>query len=187
MSKDRVATFIDNSNVFHHIKRIKRSDPKWASFYDPFVLANKLSGNREVAYVGFYCVPPPSYLLSEGGEKERKYKRTKKYYDTIRSQEGVEVRQGNLKGPKGDTHEKNLDTKISTDIVTKAALNEYDTAILVSNDGDYKSALKSISEEFGRRVEVAYFKGSLSMNFEQQCDLKRRLRRVYFQKIDLNE
>jgi hypothetical protein len=48
---------------------------------------------------------------------------------------GVEVKYGTLKGGRGELQEKNLDAQAATDLVTKAALNEYYAAVVVSNDG----------------------------------------------------
>lgn len=59
-----VAVFIDNSNVFHYIYEIRKVDRDWACLYNPLVLGQKLAGDRKLVYVGFYCVRPPSYLLS---------------------------------------------------------------------------------------------------------------------------
>lgn len=184
MNKKRVAVFIDNSNVFHNIKEIKKSDPEWTSFYNPFSLAEALSSNEnEIVYVGFYCVSPPAYLSNESEESKYKYEKTIKYYSEIEKDKRIKLKYGNLTGPKGDMHEKNVDTQIATDIIAKAALNEYDIAVIVSNDGDYKSAIESAKNQFGRKIEIAFFRGGLSMNLDQICDLKRRLRKSYFKKM----
>ncbi len=83
----------------------------------------------------------------------------------------------------GKPYEKNVDTQLSTDMVAMAALNEYDVAILISNDGDYKSAVEN-TKRFNKKVENMYFKGSLSMALNGICDIKRRARRSYFEKLD---
>lgn len=68
---NRVAVFIDNSNVFKLLK--KRKDSKetgWGvCLYDPLFLAQKLVGDRQLSYVGFYCAPPPNYLLQDSPDK----------------------------------------------------------------------------------------------------------------------
>jgi hypothetical protein len=55
----------------------------------------------------------------------------------------VEVKYGTLKGGRCELQE-NLDTQVATDLVTKAALNEYDTAVVVSNDGDFVSPVETV-------------------------------------------
>lgn len=179
----RVAVFIDNSNVFHNIHNIKKVDANWVSLYNPLILAQKLAGNRKLVYTGFYCVRPPSYLLSGAQEEKRKYNLTQKYYGEIEKLANVTVKYGDLKGTKGQLQEKNLDTQLATDMVTMAALDKYDVAILVSNDGDYKSAIEN-TKLFNKKIENLFFRGSLSMAIDGRCDIKRRARCSFFVKLD---
>jgi len=184
MNLQRIAVFIDNSNVFKNIQRIKKIDNKWISFYNPLKLAQKLSGNRKLVSVKFYCVHPPVYLLEEDEKHKEKYNITNKYYSTIEKLPLVEVKYGDLKGIKGALREKNVDTQIVTNMVTEAALNKYDTAILVSNDGDFISAIESI-KMFNKKIETVFFRGSISENLKKLSDITRRARRSYFQPLDL--
>ncbi|MDD5638109.1 MAG: NYN domain-containing protein, partial [Atribacterota bacterium] len=78
--------------------------------------------------------------------------------------------------------EKNLDTQLSCDMVAMAALNKYDVAILIANDGDYKSAIEN-TKLFNKKIENVFFKGSLSMSIDGLCDVKRRARRSFFVKL----
>ncbi|MBU4285062.1 NYN domain-containing protein [Patescibacteria group bacterium] len=183
----KVAVFIDNSNVFKIIQYLRKSDPKWISLYDPLKLAEKLVGNRNLAYVGFYCVQPPSYLLGEDEWHIKIYKITQKYYSEIEKMPLVHVKYGNLRGPKGSLQEKNVDTQLATDMVAMAATGAYNTAIIVSNDGDYESAVNLVKNTFGKKVEVVFFKGRLSMNLEKSCDVKRRARRSFFELLDFDK
>lgn len=181
----RVAVFIDNSNVFHYIHNLKNIDSAWVALYDPLILAQKLAGNRNLKYVGFYCTRPPAYLLSGSVAEQQRYNTAQKYYGEIEKQKssGVIVKYGDLKGTRGDLQEKNIDTQISTDMVAMAALDEYDIAVLVSNDGDYKSAIEN-TKKFNKKIENLFFKGSLSMSIDGLCDIKRRARRSFFVKIN---
>ena len=87
-----------------------------------------------------------------------------------------------LQGSKSALLEKNVDTQISSDMVLHAALGHYDTAILISNDGDYTSALENV-KKLGKRVEVLFFKGYFSGSLRNASDLTRRARRVFFKPI----
>lgn len=71
---------------------------------------------------------------------------------------------------------------MTTDMLMMAFRAEYDTAIILSNDGDFADAVKSI-RDLGKRAEVGYFRGTLSFNLRQAADLIRRLRQSYF--VDL--
>lgn len=183
MIRKKVAVFIDNSNVFRNIKGIKESDPGWVCFYDPLKLAERLAGNRELVFVGFYCVRPPAYLLTEGMPGIKKHTYTTRYYSEIEKLSLVQVKYGDLRGSRGSLQEKNVDTQIATDMVTMAALGEYDTAILISNDGDYVSAAERVRDTFKKKVEVVFLRGRLSMALRAVCDISRRARRSHFTEL----
>lgn len=179
----RVSVYIDNSNVFKNIVAIRKIDKNWVQLYDPLKLAEKLAGRNELVSVYFYCVPPPHWLLTEGEESKKKHAIASRYYAAISKLPKVEVKYGYLQGDKKDPHEKNLDTQLGIDMVAHAAFGQYDTAILVSNDGDYISAIKNI-KKFGKRIEILFFKGYLAGSLRIDCDLPRRARRSFFIKID---
>lgn len=183
MKFSRVAIFIDNSNIFHCLHDLRKIDTKWVCLYNPLKLSQRLAGDRKIVYIGFYCVRPPSYLLAEGEYHEEQYKIATKFYDAIEKNSNITVKYGNLKGSKNNLTEKNVDTQISTDLVKMAAMNEYDTAILISNDGDYVSAAQGVQDIFKKKIEVAYFRGYISMNLKRVCDLSRKLRQSYFEKL----
>ncbi len=177
-----VSVFIDNSNVFKNIKQLKAVDQRWPCLYDPLQLAEKLAGNRKLVQVNFYCVHPPVYLLEEDEQHRHKYNITKKYYSAIEKLPLVIIKYGDLKGFKGQMQEKNLDTQLATDLVTDAAFNKFDTAIIVSNDGDYVSAVESL-KKFGKKIELVFFRGRCSMNLKKCCDISRRARLSYFKPL----
>ncbi|PIS13649.1 MAG: hypothetical protein COT67_00530 [Candidatus Tagabacteria bacterium CG09_land_8_20_14_0_10_41_14] len=179
----RIAVFIDNSNIFHYIYEIRKSDRSWVCLYNPLFLGQKLAGNRNLVYVGFYCVRPPSYLLNGNKEEKKRHNTTQRYYGEIEKLTNVSIKYGDLKGTRGQLQEKNLDTQLATDMVTMAALDKYDVAIIASNDGDYKSAIESI-KIFNKKVENLFFRGSLSGAIDGRCDVKRRARRSFFVKMD---
>lgn len=183
MDKKRVAVFIDNSNAFHNLYNFRKSDASWVCLYDPLFLAKKLAGERNLVYTGFYCVRPPSYLIAGGEEDKRRYNITQKYYGIIEKNPSITVKYGDLKGNRELLQEKNLDTQLGTDMVAMAALNQYDVAILVSNDGDYKSAVEN-TKIFNKKIEVLFFRGSLSMALRSVCDITRRARRSFFVRLD---
>ena len=182
MDKKRVAVFIDNSNVFHNLYDFRKSDASWVCLYDPFLLAKRLAGERKLFYTGFYCVRPPSYLIAGSEEDKRRYNITQKYYGLIEKNPSITVKYGDLKGGIGALQEKNVDTQLGTDMVAMAALNQYDVAILVSNDGDYRSAVEN-TKRFSKKIELLFFRGSASMSLRSVCDITRRARLSFFKKM----
>lgn len=182
---NKVAVFIDNSNVFRNLHDMKTTDPSWVCFYNPLKLAEKLVGNRELVHIGFYCVRPPAYLLEEGEKGIEKHSTALQYYTAIEKLSPLlQVKYGDLRGSKGNLQEKNVDTQLATDMVTMAALGKFDTAILISNDGDYVSAVKNVKESFLKKVEVLFLMNRLSMALRQVCDITRRARRSHFEKLE---
>ncbi|MFH1145898.1 MAG: NYN domain-containing protein [bacterium] len=178
----RVAVFIDNSNVFHHLRKVKSQFHLRTCFYNPLILAEKLVGNRQLVYVGFYYVRPVMQLAKDDPQRLRKYQNSLEYYNKIAVLSLVSMKTGLLQYAYGRWREKDVDTQLCTDLVAMAALHMYDTAVIVSNDGDYRSAVVMV-KNFGKRVEVAYFPNSLSMSLRQVCDQIREVRSSYFQNL----
>lgn len=183
----RAAVFIDNSNIFRCINTMREAGEKqWPNFYDPLFLARRLAGNRELVYVGFYCVSPPYYLMQGNDNDQYRYTTTQKYYTEIAKQDLVEVKYGDLKysqdSKKREPHEKNVDTQLVSDLLGKAAFNEYDVAIIAANDGDYASGIEW-AKKLGRKIEVMFFKGFLSDNL-RKIAITRRARPSFFKRLN---
>jgi uncharacterized LabA/DUF88 family protein len=178
----RVAIYIDHSNVHHLLCDMRKIDSLWVKWYNPLTLAMKLVGNRELVEVNFYCAPPPPYLLQEGKRSQKQYWKQMSYYGEVEKLPKVNLKYARLSGVKGDLHEKNLDTQLSTDLILSAAANNYDTAIIISNDGDFVSAVAGVMQ-LGRKIELAYFKGSVSWELKKACNITRRLRRGFFEEL----
>lgn len=177
---DRVAVFIDNSNVYNHLSDRRKVNPAmWTMCYDPLYLAQKLAGARQLVGTYFYCTPPPAHMLKDPVTK-RKFENQTKYFSAVQKLASVEIRFGDLKGSGIDQQEKNLDTQLTADMITLAAQNTYDTAILVSNDSDYISAIKPVKGAFGKKIEILYFKGSISNSLWQLADVPRKARPSHF-------
>jgi uncharacterized LabA/DUF88 family protein len=183
MSSARVIVFIDNSNIFKYLEDLKKIDIRWVKSYDPIELATKLAGARDLVSVYFYATPPPASLLKQDQTNgTNKYWIQMAYYEAIKKLPLIELRYGTLKGSGATLTEKNLDTQLTADMIRLAVENQYDTAILVSNDGDYQSAVET-TKGFGKKIEVAYFKDRLSLNLKRACDLTRRMRQSYFRPL----
>jgi uncharacterized LabA/DUF88 family protein len=181
---NRVAIFIDNSNILLTIKGLQKTGAYWwCSKYCPKYLAEKLNGRREIVYIGFYCAPPPAYLITGDTADQNRYKLGMKYYGIIEKIEEVTVHYATVNGSRGSLQEKNLDTKLTADMVGMAAQNKYDTAILVSNDADFVSGI-TVIQSLGKKAEVVYFKGFGSMELRQKCDVARKAKPAFFKKID---
>ena len=70
-------------------------------------------------------------------------------------------------------------TQLSSDMVFGAALGHNDTAILVSNGGDFQSTVVN-TKKLGKRVELLFFEGYVSGALRGNCDLIRKARKSNF-------
>ena len=58
---------------------------------------------------------------------------------------------------------------MAVDMVENAGENKFDTAIIVSGDGDFVPAVKAVQRK-GKLVENVYFKNSSSRNLQSHCN-----------------
>jgi len=177
----RVVVFIDNSNVYRRLAELCATNPNvWCKQYDPKYLAEKLAGQRDLVKVMYYCAPPPQALFSRDPAR---YAAQNSYYEKIKALDKVEVKFATLTTNDGQLFEKNLDTQLTADVIIMAATNQYDQAIIVSNDGDFVSAVDGAKTQ-GKKIEVAHFKRSISMDLRRSADLTRTLRPAHFRSIN---
>ncbi|MBU0708446.1 NYN domain-containing protein [Patescibacteria group bacterium] len=179
----RVGVYIDNSNVYRHLRDLTKINSTWPKLYNPYVLGERLSGGRALEFINFYCAPPPSHLQVNGPSGARKYSTQMAYYEAVSKLPKVELKYATLAGTGDSLREKNLDTQLTADMIRAAIEGRYDTCILVSNDGDYQSAVEMV-KDLGKGVELLYFKGSVSMALRRVSDVMRRARPSYFAKLD---
>lgn len=165
---ERVIIFIDSSNFYHGLKEcIGRVDINFEKF------GRKLCGkNRKFLRIYYYNVP----AIKEYDEE--KYKSQQKFFESLRRKNYITVKLGRLE-KRGDTAvEKGVDIKISVDMIRLAYNNAYDTAIIVTGDGDFADAVDLV-KDLGKNVENAYLEERLSYHLTQSCDRTIRLNERY--------
>lgn len=145
---DRVIVFIDGSNLYHGLKRnVKRTD------IDFYKFPLKLCGDQKLIRTYYYTAP-----LKESFNPQQ-YKDQQKFFSTLYQTKFLELKLGKLV-PRGNTHvEKGVDIKIAVDMMKYAYLNNYDTAILVTGDGDFAPVIKAV-KDMGKHVVHTYFTGA---------------------------
>ena len=169
----RVMVFIDGNNLYHGVKA-----RDWGSWIDIGKLAKKVVGQRDLVHIFYYNAPPP------GGKTYTE--KANAYLAFVQKTPNLTMRKSRLQGiTKADEYasyqsyvEKGADTALSSDLVLQAAKNTFDTAIIISSDGDYEPAVRTIRDEYEKFVEVIYFEGSRPFVMES-CSLMRKFRKSY--------
>jgi len=166
--EDRVAIFIDGSNLYHALRgNLGRFDLNFAEF------VSKLSGDRRLFRTYYYNVLQDSIQRPDG------YREQQEFLDVLRKTPYLEVRLGSTKLAQGIPVEKGIDIMLATDLLYFAWNDFYDTAVLVSGDSDFAYALQAI-KNMGKHVEVAYFESGVSKDLLDVADNRHLLNRIFF-------
>jgi uncharacterized LabA/DUF88 family protein len=151
---ERVAVFIDGNNLYHCLK-----DKGWRIRTDIGLLAQRLVGkNRLLQHIYYYNAPPPGNKPHT--EKSNAYlSRVKKTPNLTFCASWLQpIQKADEYGVYQSYREKGGDTALTTDMVSGAVRDEYDTAIIVASDGDYAPAAQMLVS-YKKSVEVVYFSG----------------------------
>lgn len=153
-----MAIFIDGSNFYHALKdNFGRAD------LDFEVFASRLCCERRLIRTYYYNVP-----VDQNREPQR-YADQRKFFDRLHQTPYLTLKLGRLVYRGGVPIEKGVDVWLATDMLNLAWKNVYDTAIVVTGDGDFADAVEAV-KELGKHVENAYTKKGLSQHLRQACD-----------------
>lgn len=166
--EDRVAIFIDGSNLYHALQsNFKRHNLNFAEF------ANKLTGSRQLFRTYYYNV------LQDPTRWPDAYREQQEFLDILRKTPYLEVRLGSTKMAQGVPVEKGIDIMLATDLLHFAWNGLYDVAVLVSGDSDFAYALQAV-KNMGKHVEVAYFESNVSKDLLDVADNRHLLNQNFF-------
>ena len=166
--EDRVAIFIDGSNLYHALKNnLRRYDLNFSEF------ANKLCGSRRLFRTYYYNV------LQDPTQRPDGYREQQEFLAILRKTPYLEVRLGTTKIAQGIPVEKGIDIMLATDLLYFAWNNFYDIAVVVSGDSDFAYALQAV-KNMGKHVEVAYFESGASKDLLDAADNRHLLDRGFF-------
>jgi uncharacterized LabA/DUF88 family protein len=169
----RAMVFIDGNNLYHRLK-----ERGWKTWIDIGHLSQRIIGQRSLAGIYYYNAPPPGGKAHTGRGNEYLAQVQKTPKLTFRKAWLQPTKKADEYGPYQSYVEKGGDTALTTDLVSLAARDKFDVAIIVSNDGDYEPAARTITKEYGKSVEVIYFKGNRTFTMES-CALMREFRQGF--------
>ncbi len=162
MINERLIIFIDGSNLFHGLRYLNIR-------IDYSKLVEFLKENRHLVRTYFYTAVPQEKDIKRGSVEWESFIRQKRFLDEL-ALSGIKVKTAKLrKTPKGEYIEKEVDIMISTDMLSLAYQNAYDTAMLVSGDSDFIYTVEEV-QRIGKRVENASFRRTSSYNLRKVCD-----------------
>ncbi len=156
--KERVMLFIDGNNFYHGCRNtLGRSDVDFPK------LAALLAGDRKLIRIYYYNAP------LDRDEDEERYLQQQKFFETMRRLPLIDVRLGRLV-QRGNTYvEKGIDLAIAIDMLDMAHRNCFDTAVLITGDGDFTPLIETV-KMCGKQVEVAYFSKGFSNFLQDSAD-----------------
>jgi uncharacterized LabA/DUF88 family protein len=166
--EDRVAIFIDGSNLYHALRsNFRRHDLNFPEF------ASKLCGSRRLFRIYYYNV------LQDPIQRPDGYREQQEFLEILRKTPYLEVRLGSTKARQNIPVEKGIDIMLATDLLYFAWNDFYDVAVLVSGDSDFAYAMQAV-KNMGKHVEVAYFESGVSKDLLNVADNRHLLNRSFF-------
>ncbi len=163
----RVMVFIDGSNLYHVLdQNCSRHDVQFDK------LARKLANGRDLRRIYYYNIRQESDRPDGRADQDR-------FLHSLYDTPYVEVRLGIAKQRRDQVVEKGVDVMLATDLVVRAYQDQYDTAILVSGDGDFYPAIQAVKDR-GKQVEVAAFESNISSEASRVADLHLKLTKTFF-------
>ena len=164
-NQEKVMIFIDGSNLYHILKEIYKDSRKLMTFdFEKF--ANYLTKDKKLIRIYYYTAP------LDRNKNEETYKKQQQFFEKLRKIQNFELVLCRMQKDKinaGRYMVKEDDIHIAVDMVKLAYNNAYDTAILVSTDGDFVPAIEAVKEK-GKRVENVGFKVKFSWHLKQKSD-----------------
>lgn len=158
----RVMIFIDGSNFYYGT--IANFGENIRIDFEKFIecLVSYKEG-RELERVYYYNVPVD---IKDG---KKKFQAQQRFLSRLAYIPNFEVKLGRLERRGDKRIEKGVDIELATDMLYFAFQNLYDTAILVSGDGDFACVIEKI-KNLGKHVENAYFFKGRSFHLQKVCD-----------------
>lgn len=148
---ERVMIFIDNSNIFQGFRKydIKADYEK---------LKRLITKDRILQSIFLY----EGVVYPMSPEK-------KNWYEELSNRSGYVIKASFDKIASSGAIEKKVDISIAIDIVSLAYENAYDTAVLVSGDGDFVPVVKKI-KKLDKKVEIWAFEYSFANALKEELE-----------------
>jgi uncharacterized LabA/DUF88 family protein len=146
---EQVYVYIDRSNLYYNLKEndCGSMDFNFKGFIGSIVGDRKLEGVRY--YIG-------KIKAKQGDKQSQKIRRHQQILFEKLKKAGFYIVYGTIRQIGKIFTEKGVDVRIGIDLVEGAYENRYDSAILISSDGDLAPAIEMVTRK-GKKVEVVGF------------------------------
>ncbi len=169
---ERVAIFIDGSNLYNGMRENLRS-----TRFSLAEMIQQLLRERPVHRTYYYNAP-----LTEDYDEELR-EGQQRFFESLRRIPYVTVRFGRLhRRPDGSLVEKGIDVAIAVEALSLAFQNAYDTALIVSGDGDYVELVETL-KRYGKHVECAMFRNQSAGVLLEHVDVFQNLDELDWNRI----
>jgi len=171
MAEDRAIIFIDGSNLYHILKNMFGSSKTLMDFnFEKFV--SHITQGKKLIRTYYYSAP------LDKKKDEDTYAKQQKFFEKLKKLPDFELilcrMQKSVKDGTTIYQVKEDDIHIAVDMVKFAYNNTYDTAILISSDGDFVPAIEAVKEK-GKKVENIGFENKFSWHLKQKSDRFKQL------------
>ena len=169
---ERVAIFVDGSNLYNGMRENLRN-----TRVNLAELIHQLLRERPLHRAYYYNAP----LTDDYDEELREGQQ--RFFESLRRIPYVTVRFGRLhRRPDGSMVEKGIDVAIAVEALSLAFQDAYDTALLVSGDGDYVELVETL-KRYGKHVECAMFRNQSAGILLEHVDVFQNLDELDWTKI----
>ncbi len=165
---NRVSVFIDGNNLYHGLRNLYGKDKSLKKFnFQEFI--NFLIKNDKLIDVFYYNAQ------LDKSKNPKKFLSQKEFFDKLEKIKNLKLILCKLlkrKIPRTPDFYyvlKEDDIHMAVDIVEGACDNKFDKAILISGDGDFVPAVKSVKNRNKKIINI-YFRKSSSRNLKNDCD-----------------
>ena len=155
---ERVAIFIDGSALLKGASSYKRK-------INIYKLQKLLVNNREHVRTYYYDGIFPEWVAEKSKVLKKSRNSKLKFVKELVMGKAIDYRLVDLRPREINRKEpveswkwiqKGVDVLMATEILFFAFVNLYNTAVLVTGDGDFVAAVKKV-KDMGKRIEIAYF------------------------------
>jgi uncharacterized LabA/DUF88 family protein len=163
---ERISVYIDGPNFYHGVKSI---NSKYKDFhFDLEKYINKITKGKRLIQIYYYNASIKQKQNPELFELQQKFfvrlrKIPKLKVVLCKRQKRTNSDGNNYFAIKGD------DIHLAIDMLKDAYEKKYDTAILISGDGDFAPVVKYV-QNIGKKVENYHFNGCISLNLISKCN-----------------